>query len=48
MKSSALTQFARLPSMVAKGVIKVGVRVRVILNATLPCKTPAKAVLNLK
>jgi hypothetical protein len=34
--------------MAAKGSFKVGVGVRVTLTATLPGKTPAKAVFNLK
>lgn len=34
--------------MVAKGSFKVGVGVRVVLTATLPGKTPAKATFNLK
>ncbi len=34
--------------MTAKGSFKVGVGVRVVLTATLPGKTPAKATFNLK
>lgn len=34
--------------MVARGRFKVGVGVRVVLTTTLPGKTPAKAIFNLK
>lgn len=47
-KTTATLEPAGENLMVAKGNFKVGVGVRVLITATLPGKTPAKATFNLK
>lgn len=47
-KTSVKLEPAGENRMVAQGNFKVGVGVRVVLTATLPGKTPAKATFNLK
>lgn len=47
-KSTVRLEPAGENRMVAKGVFKVGVGVRVVLTTTLPGQTPVKATFNLK
>jgi hypothetical protein len=47
-KTTVLLEPAGENRMVAQGTFKVGVGVRVVTTTTLPGKTPAKAVFNLK